>query len=198
MLGKALKSVAEQSSLGDGSIKKACFVDVLHLCQVEPEMALLDNESGHRLPEDHRHDFRRPGGEVSRCTQLLHHPRVGTTLVHLFQCLGSVYLQDSHGMQGRGGLACSAVSFGCESGRHFTGFGRETRTIPPNGCILRIHVHRNCSLHLGNVLEPPSHPAIKGSEDGRGRRVASGCVRGCPRLLLMHLWEERHWSRTWL
>ncbi len=43
--GKALDSVAEQPSLGDGSVEKACFVDVLHLCQVEPEMALLDHQT---------------------------------------------------------------------------------------------------------------------------------------------------------
>ncbi len=43
--GRALDSVAEQPSLGDGSVEKACFVDVLHLCQVEPEMALLDHQT---------------------------------------------------------------------------------------------------------------------------------------------------------
>ncbi len=98
-----------------------------HLCQVEPDMALLDHQSGHRLPKGLHRDFRRLEGEVSQ-TQLLHQPRVGTTLVHLFQCLGLVDLQDSHGMQDRGGLACSTVSFGCE----LKGFGRETRTIPPS------------------------------------------------------------------
>jgi hypothetical protein len=84
LLGKALDSVAEQPSLGDGCVEKACFVDVLHLGQVEPEMALLDHKSGHRLPEGPRRDFRRPKGEISRRAQLLHQPRVGTTLVHLF------------------------------------------------------------------------------------------------------------------
>ncbi len=49
-----------------------------------------------------------------------------------FKCLGLVYLQDSHGMQRRGGLARSTVSFGRENGRQFTGFGWETRTIPPS------------------------------------------------------------------
>ncbi len=59
LLGKALDSVAEQPRLGDGGVEKACLVDVLHLCQVEPEMALLDHHGGHRLPEGPRCDFRR-------------------------------------------------------------------------------------------------------------------------------------------
>ncbi len=42
-------SPPEQPRLGDGGIEKACLVDVLHLCQVEPEMALLDHHGGHRL-----------------------------------------------------------------------------------------------------------------------------------------------------
>ncbi len=65
-----------------------------------------------------------------------------------------MYSQDSHGMQRRGGLAHSAVSFGRESGRQFTGFGRDTRTIPPSGGILQAQVHRNRTLHLGNVTYP--------------------------------------------
>ncbi len=59
LLGEALDGVAEQPSLGDGGVEKACLVDVLHLCQVEPEMALLDHHGGHRLPEGPRRDFRR-------------------------------------------------------------------------------------------------------------------------------------------
>ncbi len=58
LLGEALDGVAEQPSLGDGGVEKACLVDVLHLCQVEPEMALLDHHGGHRLPEGPRRDFR--------------------------------------------------------------------------------------------------------------------------------------------
>ncbi len=59
LLGEALDGVAEQPCLGDGGIEKACLVDVLHLSQVEPEMALLDHHGGHRLPEGPRRDFRR-------------------------------------------------------------------------------------------------------------------------------------------
>ncbi len=60
LLGEALDGVAEQPSLGDGGVEKACLVDLLHLCQVEPEMALLDHHGGHRLPEGPRRDFRHP------------------------------------------------------------------------------------------------------------------------------------------
>ncbi len=81
-------------------------------------------------------------------------------------------------MQSRGGLARSAVSFGCESGHQLTGFGREMRTIPRNGGILQAQVHPHRTLHLGNVNVPPSCPAIEGSEDGGGRRAASSCKKG--------------------
>ncbi len=46
--------------LGDGGVEKACLVNVLHLCQVESEMVLLDHHGGHRLPEGPRCDFRHP------------------------------------------------------------------------------------------------------------------------------------------
>ncbi len=58
LLGEALDGVAEQPCLGDGGVEKACLVDVLHLCQVEPEMVLLDHHGGNRLPEGPRRDFR--------------------------------------------------------------------------------------------------------------------------------------------
>ncbi len=135
---------------------------------------------------------------VSRCAQLLHQPRVGTTLVHLFERLGLVNLQDSHGVQGGGCLARSTVSFGRESGCQLTGLGRETRTVPPSGGVSWAQVHRNRSLHLGNARVPPGHSAIEGSEDGGGGRTASGRERGHPRTrqLLMHLREERHRGRA--
>ncbi len=57
LLGKALDGVAKQPCLGDGGVEKACLVDVLQLCQVEPEMALLDHHGGHRLPEGPRVTF---------------------------------------------------------------------------------------------------------------------------------------------
>ncbi len=126
LLGKALDSVAEQPSLGDGGIEKACSVDVLHLCQVEPEMALLDHHSGHRLPEG-------PCRDIRRRAQLLHQPRVGTTLVHFFECLGLVNLQDRHGMQGRGCLARSTISFGCESMICWPSRGKNQQNHPGAG-----------------------------------------------------------------
>ncbi len=130
----AYDGVAEQPSLGDGGVEKACLVDVLHLCQVEPEMELLDHHGGHRLPEGPHRDFRRfvERGQ-SPCAAPASTPVVGTTLVHLFERLGLVNLQDSHGVQGGGCLARSTVSFGRESGCQLTGLGRETRTVPPSG-----------------------------------------------------------------
>ncbi len=47
---EALDGVAEQPSLGDGGVEKACLVDVLHLCQVEPEMALLAKDAIEPVP----------------------------------------------------------------------------------------------------------------------------------------------------
>ncbi len=52
LLGKALDGVA-------GASRKRAFVIVLHLCQVEPQMVLLDHHGGHCLPEGPRGDFRR-------------------------------------------------------------------------------------------------------------------------------------------
>ncbi len=95
---------------------------------------------------------------------------------------------------------CSTISFGRESSRQLTGFGRETRTVPPSGGVSWAQVHHDRSLHVGNARVPPGSSAIEGSEDGGDRRAASGHERGNPRLrqLLMHLREKRHWSKTWL
>ncbi len=105
-------------------------------------------------------------------------------------------------MQRRGGLARRTVSFGRESGRQFTGFGRETRTIPPSGGVLQAQVHCNRTLHLGNVNVPRSRPANEGSEDGGGRRAASGRKKGpsttssAPRALPGRKNQGRAWSRA--
>ncbi len=58
-----------------------------------------------------------------------------STLVYLFERLGLVNLQDSHGVQGGGCLARSAISFGRERGCQLTGLGWETRTVPPSGGV---------------------------------------------------------------
>ncbi len=107
-------------------------------------------------------------------------------------------LQDSHGVQGGGCLARSAISFGRESGCQLTGLGRETRTVPPSGGVSWAQVHRDRSLHLGNARVPPGHSAVEGSEDGGDGQGASGRERGHPRLrqLLMHIREERHRGRA--
>ncbi len=168
------------------------------LCQEDSN--LLAQDRG--VPDCHRRlenavELGRSPGELNRA-QLLHQPRVGTTLVHLFERLGLVNLQDSHGVQGGGCLARSTVSFGRESGCQFTGLGRETRTVPPSGGVSWAQVHRDRSLHLGNARVPPGHSAVEGSEDGGGGRAASGRERGHPRTrqLLMHLREERHRGRA--
>ncbi len=136
--------------------------------------------------------------EVSHRAQLLHQPRVGTTLMHLFERLGLVNLQDIYGVQGGGCLARSTISFGRESGCLLTGLGWEMRTVPPSSGVSWAQVHRNRSLHLGNARVPPGHSAVEGSEDGGGGRGASGRERGHPRLrqVLVHLREERHWGRA--
>lgn len=84
LLGDVFDSVTEQASLGDGSVKKAYLVNISHLSQVEPEVALLGHQSGHHLLEGQRRDFRCPEGEVSCCAQLLNQPCVGTILVTMF------------------------------------------------------------------------------------------------------------------
>ncbi len=91
-------------------------------------------------------------------------------------------------------LARSTVSFGRESGCQFTGLGRETRTVPPSGGVSWAQVHCDRSLHLGNACVPPGHSAVEGSEDGGGRRAASGRERGHPWLRQL----LRHRSRAWL
>ncbi len=48
-----------------------------------------------------------------------------------FISFSALCLQDSHGMQGRGGLARRTVSFGDKCRRQLTDFGWEIRTIPP-------------------------------------------------------------------
>ncbi len=120
--------------------------------------------------------------------------------MHLFECLGLVNLQDSHGVQGRGCLARSTVSFDHESSRQLTGFGRETLTVPPNGGVLSAQVHRHRSLHLGNARVPLAAPpsrvvrtketdelllAVNGaihdfvSSSCTSRKKGTGAERGC-------------------
>ncbi len=141
---------------GRRGIEKACLDDVLHLCQVEPEMALLDHHGGHRLPEGVRavtFVARRVKSvaERSSCTN----PGSVLPFVHLFKHLDLVNLQDSHGVQCGGCLARSAISFGHLSGCQLTGLGRETRTVPPSGGVSWAQVHCFLSLHLGNARVPP-------------------------------------------
>ncbi len=75
-------------------------------------------------------------------------------------------------MQGRGCLARSTISFGCESSRQLTGFGRETQTIPPSGGVLR-----------GLVTSSPMLTAARASmavSSGSGAAVATTPEGGSP------------------
>ncbi|RXN18989.1 Meckel syndrome type 1-like protein [Labeo rohita] len=63
LLGEVLDSVAEEAGLGDGSVEKACFVDICHLRQVQPEVAFLDHERGHHLTRGPRGDRLLPSGD---------------------------------------------------------------------------------------------------------------------------------------
>ncbi|XDV18807.1 hypothetical protein PO909_024427 [Leuciscus waleckii] len=175
-----LDSVAGEAGLGDGGAEKAIVVGVLHLSQVQPKMSFLNIQGGHYLAQGPRRDFRHPEGEVSRRAQLLQQPRLGSTLVQLFESFCLMNLQDGHGMQGGGSLSRSRVSFRSKGFCHLTCLGWEAWTIP--------QVHRNCILHLWNVHVTLGGPAIEGSESGRGRRTASGSKRclSCFLNLLMH------------
>ncbi len=102
-------------------------------------------------------------------------------------------------MQRRGGLARCTVSFGRESGRQSTGFGRETRTIPPSGGVLQAQVHCNRTLHLGNVNVPRSRPASRVARMEEADEPLLAVKRGRPQLhqLLVHFREERNQGRAW-
>ena len=177
LLGTALDSVAAQASLGDGSVKKVHFVNVSHLDQAEPEMALLDHQSGHRLPEGCVMTSVARKGEVSQRAQLLHQPRVGSTLVHLLK----PWLVNFAGLPWHAGQRQLGP-------QHCKPWQRERPTAyrpwtgdadySSSGGVLRTQVHRNRTLLLGNVDAPPSCPTIEGSEDGGRKRAASGRKKG--------------------
>ncbi len=65
--------------------------------------------------------------------------------------LGLVYLQDSHGMQDRGCLACTTISFGRERSVSLQALDGRQGTIPPSGGVSQAQVHRDRSLRLGNA-----------------------------------------------
>ncbi len=58
--GQSLQQCSRKAQPGRWGVKKTCFVDALKLCQVEPEMALLNHHGGYRLPEGPCRDFRSP------------------------------------------------------------------------------------------------------------------------------------------
>ncbi len=73
------------------------------------------------------------------------------------------------------------ISFGRESGRQLTGFGRETQMVSPSGGISWAQVHRDHSLHLGNARVPSCQPHSCTSGK-KGTRAERGCeLRPAPR-----------------
>ncbi len=79
--------------------------------QVEPEMALWTTIVDIAFPRDRAVTFvaRRARSVAVRSSC------INPGSVHFFECLGLVNLQDRHGMQGRGCLARSTISFGCRA-----------------------------------------------------------------------------------
>ncbi len=122
LLGKAFDSITEQPSLGDGASRKRALSTSFISASLSQRWRSWTTMVDNRLPKRRRHDLRCPLGEVSLRAQLLHQTWIGTTLVHLFERLGLVFLLDSYGMQGRGCLAHSTIIFGCESSHQLKGF----------------------------------------------------------------------------
>ncbi len=124
LLGKALDGVAEQPCLADGGIEKGALSTSFISARLSQRWRSWTTMVDIAFPRDHDVTFVARRAK-SVAVQLLHQPRVGTTLVLLFERLGLVNLQDSHGVQGGGCLARSAISFGRESGCQLTGLGRD-------------------------------------------------------------------------
>lgn len=116
-------------------------------------------------------------GEVSQRAQLLHQPRVGSTLVHLLK----PWLVNFAGLPWHAGQRQLGP-------QHHKPWQRERPTAyrpwtgdadySSSGGVLRTQVHRNRTLLLGNVDAHPSCPTIEGSEDGGRKRAASGRKKG--------------------
>ncbi len=88
-------------------------------------------------------------------------------------------------MQGRGSLAKSTVSLGSQSCRQPTGFGQETRTIPPYGGVF-------LGTGAPQPLSPPAPPSrvVRKEEEDEWLLDVKGAVHDCH--FLMHLQEERN------
>ncbi len=86
--------------------------------------------------------------------------------------------QDSLGMQRRGGLARSTASLGRESGRSLQALDGRRGQFLQVAAFCRHKCTATALSTWGNVDVPRSRPAIEGSEDGGGRRAASGRKKG--------------------
>ncbi len=80
---------------------------------------------------------------------------VRTALVKLLQCLGLVGWQEGHGMQGRGGLSNSSVSFSRLKRTITHKPGQEVWITPPGDSAPRAKLHRNSALDWGGSPHTP-------------------------------------------
>ncbi len=156
-----------------GESRKRCLSDS-PISARSSHRSFLYHQSGHRLTEGPRCDFRCTKGKVRRCAQFLHQTWVRTALVQLLQRLGLVGLQEGHGVQGRGGLSSSSVSLGRWNGREPTSPGWEARITLPGGSARGQSCTAIARSTGGISTYPLATPAIEGSEDGRSTSSVSG------------------------
>ncbi|XP_048066497.1 uncharacterized protein LOC125280192 [Megalobrama amblycephala] len=166
LLSEVLDSVPEEAGLGDGGVKKASFVDIPHLSQVQPKMPFLNHQGGHRLTQGAHRDFHRPEGEVGRRAQLLQQPWLSTTLVQLFQSFRLMDLQDGHGVQGRSRLSSggvrAAVVLPALDGRR----GRFRQVAADCGHKCTAIARSTCGMSTYPLAAPPSRVVrVKEAED---------------------------------
>ncbi len=177
LLGTVLDSVAEETRLGDESVEEAHFVDIAPLNKAEPLMVLLDHTCGHRLPEGLRCDFFPPVGRgqllsaVPASTSGWYYPRAFNALAWCARRIA---------------LACSAeaawpAALQALAARAAVAYRLWTGDEDNSSQVAAFCRHKCTATALstwGNVDVPRSRPAIEGSEDGGGRRAASGRKKG--------------------
>ncbi len=98
-------------------------------------------------------------------------------------------------MLGGGSFSTGHKSTAGQTRRGPTGPGGKARFAPLDGGGIRTQLHCYLPLHWGGS---PSCTTVESGEGGGAHRPASGSKRCRPRPgeLLMHLWEERNWSRV--
>ncbi|XDV28642.1 hypothetical protein PO909_031873 [Leuciscus waleckii] len=171
--------VAEEPTLGYGGVQELTLVKLLHISQGEPQVSLLEAR-----PRERAVTF-----EVRRRTQLLQHPWVCTTLLHVTERFGLVDLEKRHGMQGRSSFSTHTISLSSQTGREPTGAGGEHGVTPPGG--------RSCIATDRSTGGMPSYPFTAPlSRLVREEEGVDLCRAARPRSrhLVMHLRKEWHWG----